>query len=230
MKRLCTICVRGGSKGVVNKNIRNIAGKPLLAYTIQQAQESGLFDAIAVSSDSEEILSVAKTYGVEYLVQRPIELAGDTSPKIPAIQHCVKEVERMTNCQFDTFVDLDATSPLRISKDIQEAVELFEQKEVTNLITAMPSRRSPYFNMVEIVNGRVQLVKDQGLSVERRQDAPLCYDMNASIYIWSRKGLFECEGLFHEDTVLYIMPEERSIDIDTETDFMLVEWLLRRRQ
>ena len=93
MKRLCTICARGGSKGLPNKNIRQMVGKPLIAHSILQAKSSGLFEAIAVSSDSKEILDISKKFGADYSVFRPKELASDTAPKLPAIQHCVNEVE-----------------------------------------------------------------------------------------------------------------------------------------
>lgn len=228
MKRVCTICARGGSKGVPNKNIRIVAGKPLLAYSILQAQESHLFDAVAVSSDSPAVLEVAAHYGVRYLIERPLFLANDTAPKLPAIRHCVKEVERITKTQFDTIVDLDATSPLRSVFDIQQSVELLEEKEVSNVITAMPARRSPYFNMVEVEAGKVKLAKTVNSPIVRRQDAPACFDMNASIYVWSYQGLFEKDTLFNEDTALYVMPEERSIDIDSELDLQFVEFLLNK--
>src|SRR5690606_17668905 len=98
---LCTICARGGSKGVKNKNIRDVGGKPLLAYTLAQARASGLFEAIAVSSDSKEILSVAETYGATHLIERPVELASDQAAKIPAIQHCMVEVEKRLGFEWD---------------------------------------------------------------------------------------------------------------------------------
>lgn len=230
MKRICTICARGGSKGVVNKNVREIAGKPLLAYTIQQAQQSKLFDIIAVSSDSQQILDIAKSFGVDHIVKRPDELATDAAAKLPVIQHCVDSVEKEINVIFDTLVDLDATSPLRSVKDICNAVEMLENNKVSNVITGMPARRSPYFNMVKVNNqGTAELVQKLDCNIVRRQDAPKCYDMNASIYVWSRKGLFEYETLFHHDTLLYVMPEERSIDIDSPLDFLFVEFLLQRK-
>lgn len=227
MKRICTICARGGSKGVKGKNIRPLLGKPLIAYSIEQAKQSGLFDVIAVSSDSELILETAKTFGADYLIKRPDELATDQAAKLPVIKHCVAEVEQQKGCTFDTIVDLDATSPLRSVEDIQSAVALLEENRVGNVITAMPSRRSPYFNLVELnENGVVELSKPLKTPIVRRQDAPKCYDMNASIYVWKHQTLFDSKSLFNADTRLYVMPEERSVDIDSELDFKVVELLM----
>lgn len=225
--RLCTICARGGSKGVKGKNVRMMLGKPLIAYSIEQARASGMFDAIAVSSDSDQILEIASASGVDHLVKRPAELATDTAAKLPVIRHCVNEVERVCGLTYNTLVDLDATSPLRSIQDIQNAVSLLETSGFGNVITAMPARRSPYFNLVEVdSNNSVTLSKPLATALVRRQDAPKCYDMNASIYVWQRNVLFDAPTLFNSDTGLYVMPEERSIDIDSELDYLFVEFLM----
>lgn len=230
MKRICTICARGGSKGVNGKNIRPLLGKPLLAYSIEQARRAGIFEAIAVSSDSGVILDVAREYGADCLIERPAELATDLAPKIPAIRHCFTEAERQLGGCFDIIVDLDATSPLRSVEDIRSAVALLEESKAENVITAMPSRRSPYFNLVELnAAGVVELSKPLPVPIVRRQDSPKCYDMNASIYVWQRDVLIKKGTLFNADTRLFVMPEERSMDIDSELDFQIVEFLLSRR-
>lgn len=230
MRRICTICARGGSKGVKGKNIRPLLGKPLIAYSIEQAKASGLFEAVAVSSDSNLILETARQWGADFLIKRPDELATDQAAKLPVIKHCVAEAERLVGHAFDVVVDLDATSPLRISEDICNAVALLEHSGAGNILTAMPARRSPYFNLVELnENGVVVLSKPLKTPVVRRQDAPQCYDMNASIYVWTRDALFGKDTVFNHDTRLYVMPEERSIDIDSELDFEFVEFLMSRR-
>jgi CMP-N,N'-diacetyllegionaminic acid synthase len=229
MKRICTICVRAGSKGVRGKNLRILNGLPLLAHSLRQAAESDLFDIIALSSDSQEMLAIAKEHGATFLVNRPAEMATDTAAKLPVIRHCVSEVEQSIGVTFDTCVDLDATSPLRDVEDIRAVVELLEGSGTCNVITAMPARRSPYFNLVELdEHGTVNLAKAGIPPYVRRQDAPPCFDMNASIYAWTRKTLMEAPGLFNLGTRLHIMPEERSIDIDSEVDFLLVELLMSR--
>lgn len=231
MKRICTICARGGSKGVKGKNIRPLLGKPLIAYSIEQARATGLFDVIAVSSDSDLILGAARECGVDYLIKRPDEMATDQAGKMPAIRHCVAEVERLTGETFEIMVDIDATSPLRSIEDIHNAVALLEDSGAGNLITAMPARRSPYFNLVEEdADGGIVLSKPPKTPILRRQDAPKCYDMNASIYVWRREAFFSKDTVFNSDTKLYVMPEERSIDIDSELDFKFVEFLMSRKQ
>jgi CMP-N,N'-diacetyllegionaminic acid synthase len=230
MTRLCTICARAGSKGVKNKNIRDLLGKPLIAYSILQAREARFFDSVAVSSDSAEILETAKRYGADFLIDRPPELATDEAPKLPVIQHCVLETEKISGKIFSVIVDLDATSPLRSSEDIREAVKLLENRAVSNVITGTPAHRSPYFNLVELgEDGVAALSKTLAEPVARRQDAPKCFDMNASIYVWKRDALFENAVLFKRDTLLYVMPQERSVDIDSEMDFQIVEFLMKQR-
>ncbi|MDF2529663.1 MAG: flagellar modification protein [Gammaproteobacteria bacterium] len=230
MSKLCTICARGGSVGVKNKNIRVMAGKPLIAHSIAQAKQSELFDLVAVSSDSDEILRVAKEWGADFLIKRPDELANSAAAKIPAIQHAVKTVEDHFNKRFSVLVDLDATSPLRKVEDIKGAVEMLETAKANNIITAAPSRRSPYFTMVELdEHGVVRLCKPLDKAVVRRQDAPKTYDMNAAVYVWQHDSLFSSDKLFNDKTFLFVMPEERSLDIDTELDFELVEYLMLKQ-
>jgi CMP-N,N'-diacetyllegionaminic acid synthase len=230
MRRICTICARGGSKGVKNKNIRKLLDKPLIAHSILQAKASSLFDCIAVSSDSDEILSTAGKWGADCAIKRPDELATDHAAKLPVIRHCVAEAECISGQPFDVVVDLDATSPLRTPEDIVACVFLLEERGVSNVITGSPARRSPYFNLVEVDEcGVVRLSKTLNTPVLRRQDAPKCYDMNASIYVWQRDDLFSCPTLFNNDTLLYDMPEDRSIDIDSELDFRFVEFILMGR-
>lgn len=230
MSRICTVCARGGSKGVRNKNTRELAGRPLIAHTLEQARSTGLFKLIAVSSDSAEILDLARTHGADLAIERPPELASDTAAKVPAIRHCVAEAETAANERFDIVVDLDVTSPLRVPGDIRSAVELLEAEQVSNVITGAPARRSPYFNLVEVgEDGVVRLSKTPAKPIVRRQDSPRCFDMNASIYVWRREALFNHDTVFLPDTRLFVMPEERSVDIDSEMDFEVVELLMRKR-
>jgi N-acylneuraminate cytidylyltransferase/CMP-N,N'-diacetyllegionaminic acid synthase len=230
MKRLCSICARGGSKGVKNKNIRPIAGKPLIAHSIHHALESGLFDLLAVSSDSEAILEVAREAGAQLLVRRPDELATDYADKLSTIMHCVLQAERHAGMAFDTLVDLDATSPLRAVADVHVAVAILEEGGFSSVITGAPARRSPYFNLVEMDKEGVVSLSKRGISpVVRRQDAPPCYDMNASVYVWNRERFVASPALFYSDSHIHVMPDERSHDIDTEIDFRIVELLFDLR-
>jgi N-acylneuraminate cytidylyltransferase/CMP-N,N'-diacetyllegionaminic acid synthase len=231
MKRLCSICARGGSKGVPNKNLRPLLDKPVIAHSLLQAKASNLFEKIAVSSDSEEILRTAEKWGADILVRRPAEMAADETPKLPVIQHCFREAEKASGIRFDIAVDLDATSPLRDVQDIRGAVRLLEEKKVSSVLTGTPARHSPYFNLVETDEKNVvHLSKPRKVPVGRRQDSPKCYDLNASVYVWTRHGLLGAESVFNEDTLLYVMPPERSVDIDSELDFEFVNHLMQRRK
>ena len=231
MKRLCTICARGGSKGVPGKNVRLIAGKPLIAHSIAQARATGLFELVSVSSDSAEILEVSKAWGADLVIERPADMASDTAAKAPAIRHAMLETERRTGTQFDLLVDLDATSPLRIPDDIKACVDMLERLGHGNVVTAALARRSPYFNMLEVdADGIARLSKPLPKNLVRRQDAPACYDMNASIYAWWREPFVSAPYVLDDDTHLYVMPPERSHDIDEALDFVFVEFLLKQRE
>lgn len=230
MKILCTILARGGSKGFPGKNIKLLCGKPLISHTISQASGSNLFDTIAVSSDSEEILKIASAENIKYLIKRPYELASDTAPKLPAIRHCVEQAEVLGKTKFDIVVDLDPTSPLRSVQDIKSCLELLVDSNSSNVITGCPARKSPYFNMVELDDTMIaRLSKTAEYGVFRRQDAPKVFDMNASIYVWKRDALFDNDSIWNPDTRLHVMPQERSIDIDSEIDFELVNLFLKKR-
>jgi len=230
MKSICTMCARGGSKGVVGKNARELLGKPLLAWSIEQAKQTGLFAAIAFSSDSDFLLETALEAGADIAVKRPDEMATDTAPKIPAIRHCLEQAIARTGIAPEVFVDLDITSPLRLPSDIAGAIELLNSSGARSVITGAPARRSPYFNLVEErTDGSVGLSKFADPPIVRRQDAPRCFDMNASIYAWRVVPFLENPAVFYPDTRLFEMPEERSVDIDSDLDFTLVELLLRKR-
>lgn len=230
MTRVCTIAVRGGSKGVPGKNWREVAGLPLYAHSVRHAVESGLFDRIAVSSDAPEVLSTALGYGATDLVERPAELASDTSGKVPAIAHAVRAVEERHGVEFDVVVDLDATSPLRTVDDVRGAVALLEDGGYESVITGSESHRSPYFNLVERdpETGVVAVSKPPSSPLLRRQDVPRSFDMNASIYVWRRDVFLADPRVFYPSTRLFEMPPERSRDIDSVLDLEYVTWLLER--
>lgn len=231
MNRICTICARGGSKGLPGKNLRPLFGRPLIAHTVAQAASSGLFDEIAVSSDSADILEAAASAGATVSIVRPAKLASDSAGKLPAIIHCLEEAEQRLGRRFDTLVDLDVTSPLRTVADITGAVTLLESNAVKSVITGAPARRSPYFNLVERnAAGVVALSKTLAQNILRRQDSPACFDMNASIYVWNRLALEREARVFYDDTLLFEMPEVRSQDIDSELDFDIVEMIMARAE
>ena len=180
---LCTICVRGGSKGVRNKNIRPLAGKPLIAHSIEQAKQTRLFSKIIISTDSPDIAQVARQHGGEVFFLRSKGLSGDDSGKVPVMRDAFQRSEEYFSTQFDVLIDLDATSPLRSSEDILLAYQIFVDSGFSNLLTGSESRRNPYFNMVEKnEEGKIRVSKPLPVGIRSRQAAPKCYDLNASIY------------------------------------------------
>ena len=229
MKILCTLCMRSGSKGVKNKNLKLINNKPLMYYTINQAIKSGLFENIVVSTNSKKILKKAIYYGADGWFLRPKKLSSDYSPKVPAIKHALYESEKYYKKVFDIIVDLDVSSPLRKVVDIKKAYKYFIKKKADFLVTGCKSKKNPYFNVAEIINNKLKKAKPFKRNIYRRQDAPITYDFNASIYIWRRKSLINFKSFYKSKTVLYEMPESRSWDIDTNFDFKVVKYLLSQK-
>lgn len=228
VKRIGVICARGGSKGLPNKNLRLLGGIPLIAHTIKQALECQVLDVVAVSSDSQEILQTAQAFGIKHLVERPSQLTSDDASKIPAIRHCVEQVEHEVG-RFAYVADLDCTVPFRLVSDIYDAFKSIEAAGVSSLISVTPARKLPYFNLVELTEqGYVRVSKPTDPPLVRRQDAPVCFDMNASIHIWRRDTLFASDARFQDDTIVFEMPFERSIDIDTEIEFTINELLMKK--
>jgi len=231
MSILCTICARGGSKGVPKKNIRALRGKPLIAYTIELALACPQISRVAVSTDSVEIAEIAKEFGAEVPYIRPAYLATDEASKLPAIQHLVRHYIEEMKFVPDYVVDLDPTSPLRTMEDIERCIDLIiNDTECDAVITGYKSNKNPYFNMVELDNsGFAFLSKKPEGKVVRRQDVPVVYAMNASVYVWKTNILFQREDIISGRTKFIEMPEDRSIDIDSEIDFKLVELIMKER-
>ena len=227
MHTICTICARGGSKGLPGKNIRLLKGKPLIAYSIEQALNSKLFECVYVSTDSQLIAEIAREHGAIVPFIRPKELADDGASKIAVIQHLVSFLEG-DGRKIEKIVDLDPTSPLREIDDIRNALNLL-QDEVDVVITGYLSSKNPYFNMVEKKkNGLVKLSKPCDDLFVSRQSSPKVFAMNASIYVWRRSALDN--GLWkNENIALYEMPHDRSVDIDSLVDWKLVELLISER-
>jgi NAD(P)-dependent dehydrogenase (short-subunit alcohol dehydrogenase family)/CMP-N-acetylneuraminic acid synthetase len=227
VRRLCSICARGGSKGLPGKNIGLLLGRPLIAHSIEQARASNLFERIAVSTDSAAIAAAARQGGADDIVDRPAELAKDTAAKVPAILHCLSEVEARHGVRYDTLVDLDVTAPTRLPEDIAGAVKLLEDTGVASVITGCTAYRSPYFDLVERqADGSVRVAKTPAREIVRRQDVPACFDMNASIYVWRAEALRRDPRVFYPDTRLYEMPAERSREVDSPFDFRVVEMMM----
>ena len=226
MNILCTVCVRAGSKGLKGKNFMKINNRYLISYTLDVAIKSKLFTHIVVSTDSRKIRALKKNYKKVDFIKRPKNLATDGANKLDAIRHALKYSESINNLKYDLVFDLDATSALRKLKDLENALKVFKNKHAENLFSVNVSRKNPYFNMVEKKNGRIRVVKKLNRWPIRRQDAPITYDMNASIYIWKRKILLSSDNLFRKKTAIYVMDIERSIDVDSKFDLTMIKNLI----
>lgn len=226
MNVLCTICARGGSKGLLNKNIKKLNGKPLLNYTIEHAIKSKIFSDILVSSDDEKIINLSKKFKFINIIKRPKKLASDKSGKLDVIKHAVITLEQRLKKNYDIIIDLDVTAPLRNISDIRNALKLFLNKDASVLLSATLSRKNPYFNQVIETKNGVKLVMPK-IKYLRRQDSPRVYDLNASIYIFKKDLVLRSNTIYSRNSILYKMPEERSIDIDTLNDFHYVEYLMK---
>lgn len=228
---LCTICARGGSKTVKNKNIVELDGKPLIAYTIKQALGWEKAKRVVCSTDSKKIAEIAKKYGATVPFMRPKELATDYSGKVEVVRHAARKCEEIFGEKYDIIIDLDVTSPIRTAQDLDSCLKIFLEKKPDVLFSVTQARRSPYFNMVEEKkDGFVKLVKSSGGKILRRQDSPIVYDVNASIYFYNRDFLFneENDSVTSSDRVAIYEMGRNSIDLDEEIDLKFIEFLIER--
>lgn len=224
---LAIIPARGGSKGVPGKNIKDLAGKPLIYYTIKAAKESKYIDRIIVSTDYKEIAEVALKYGAEVPFLRPDELATDNAK---AIDNYIYTVDRLNNMNKDggleEFIVLQPTSPLRTSTDIDNAIKIFYEKNADTVISVVKAEHPPTWYKKISKDGILVdyfSLTDNSLN---RQEAEETYLPNGAIYILKYKALKENYGYYNSKTYPYIMKQESSIDIDTILDFKLAELLI----
>jgi CMP-N,N'-diacetyllegionaminic acid synthase len=225
---IATICARGGSKGLPRKNVLPFAGMPLIAHSIRQALACRSIEGVYVSTDDEEIVKIAREHGAQVPYKRPAELATDEAAKIPAIEHLVQHLEAQ-GMKISTVVDLQPTSPLRLTSDILEALTLSEGSQLVVSVTE-PSH-NPYYTLVE-VQGDGHLALSKAAGYLRRQDAPVVWGLNGAIYVWQREALGRAalQGFWSARSVPFVMPRHRSVDIDDILDFEVAEWLFRRQE
>jgi len=223
-QHIAFIFARGGSKGVRNKNIRSVAGKPLIAHSIESALASKYIGRVIVSTDSEKISAVASEYGAEVL-RRPDELAGDTTPELLAWKHAIEAYRNLIN-DTATFVSLPATSPLRIPRDIDAAIEEYQRGRCDILFGITESHRNPFLNMVTITDADLLEVVNAGSDAVRRQDVPRVFDVTTCVYVGNPDYIMSCEKLMQGRVGYIEIPMERALDIDSEYDLYLADLLL----
>ncbi|MEK7555179.1 MAG: acylneuraminate cytidylyltransferase family protein [Patescibacteria group bacterium] len=229
MKILGVITARGGSKGIPGKNIKPIMGKPLITYTIEAAQQSGVFDRIILSTDDDGIAAVAKKYGCEVPFMRPSELAGDNTPHLPVMQHAVQWLKDNEHYSSEYTMILPPTAPLRQAFHIKEAVELMKKAKADSVLAVaeIPKQFTPFKAMVKGDDGFLKLITGASIwkRAIRRQDIPPSYWSVASLYLFRTELLFDpIEPNFYGDKVIpYVVGGEYVIDIDTPEDWVKVE-------
>jgi CMP-N,N'-diacetyllegionaminic acid synthase len=232
-KILAVIPARGGSKGVPRKNIRPLGDKPLIAYTIETALACrDLLHRVIVSTDDEEIAGIAHRYGAEVPFMRPAELGADKARMIPVLQHAVEFIEKQDGIHLDWVLLLQPTAPFRAPEDVRAAVQLARAGGSDSVISVVQ-----VFNVHPILMKRIETDRLLPFSIEekegtRRQDyQPAAYMRNGAIYLTRRDGLMQNDSIWGKVIRPYVMPEERSVNIDSEIDFMIAEQvLLKRRQ
>lgn len=218
---LAIIPARGGSKGLPGKNILPLGGKPLIAWTIEAARGSRYLDRIIVSTDDVRIAETAAAYDCEIPFMRPAHLAADTSPTFDTLLHALDHVG-----SYDLLMLLQPTSPLRTSVDIDKAIELLMEFTAPSCVSVTESEKSPYW-MFECTDSRqLRPVIQQGDMKARRQDLPSAYVLNGAIYVAHTDWLIKRGGYLDDDTLAYVMPRHRSLDIDDALDLKLAEVLL----
>lgn len=222
MKNLAVITARSGSKGLPHKNIKDINGKPLIAYSILAAKESGLFDEIYVSTDSEEYATIAKQWGASVPFMRSEALASDSSSSWDSVVEAIAKYKKLGK-EFDTVTLLQPTSPLRAAKDIQAGYEMLEQKQASAIIGVCEMDHSPLWsNVLPEDKNMGTFIRDE-VRGKNRQMLPTYYRINGALYIVTVEKLEDIANLYSESCYAYVMPAERSVDIDTLMDFKIAE-------
>lgn len=224
------IFARGGSKGIPNKNISLLCGKPLIAHTIELAKQMGVFDRIIVSTDSEAIAETARMYGAEIPFMRPDYLSVDTANEWLAWQHAVDTIQNKQNAPFDLFVTLPATSPLRTADDVNNCITNFNQAACDLLLTYADTTRTPYVNMLSIDNEGFARVAIQNKNMPyRRQDSPKIYDATGVAYVSTPLHILSRKNLWDGKIKAIKVAKINALDIDEPLDLELAEFFIKKR-
>jgi len=230
-KILSIITARGGSKSIPKKNIKPILGKPLIAYTIEAANQSQLLTRTILSSDNDEIITISKKYGADVPFVRPAEYAQDHSTSIEVVQHAVKWLQQNQNQTFDYIMILQPTSPLRSSNDIDESIKVIVDNDADSVMGMKKLIDFSLKKLKKIENNIIlPLLENEGKTSSRRQDIEQkIYKRNCAIYL-TKTELIMKGDLFGQKSLPYLMPEERSVDINSLQDLAIAEWHLKYNQ
>lgn len=223
---IALIPARGGSKGLPNKNIKLLNGKPLIAYTIEAALQAKEISRVIVSTDYENIKEVALEYGAEVPFLRPDSLATDSSSSLDVFRYTINRLEEEGNIVINNFVVLQPTSPLRTSKHIEEAIVLFKEKGANAVVSYCKEYHSIFWHKKIDHNGKIINIFEGNFS-KNRQEIQETYFPNGAIYVFDKNYIFSTKD-YSKDCYAYIMDRKYSIDIDTMDDFLYAEFLMKR--
>lgn len=227
MNIVSIITARGGSKGIPRKNIKPLNGKPVIAYSIESSTSNNLIENTFVTTEDAEIVEISKKFNAK-IIPRPDELARDESTSVDVLLHALDYLEENYSLP-DFFVLLQPTSPLRSSEDITNAIKLFNENDCNGLVSVCVQDHGAMLNL-SIDEGYLKNVTDKKHFQVRRQDLPQLYSPNGAIYITTPESMRKSKTFFPEKTIPYIMPQERSVDLDSEFDFKFAEFLLNYKK
>ena len=226
MKPICFIGARGGSKGVPKKNIRPINGKPLIAYTIESALDSNLFSSVVVSTDDDQIARISRKYGAETPFKRPKKLANGKIDFAPVLVHGIKKLQDL-GFKFNTLVLRDCTVPFISKKDMKNSINLLNRKKANAVFGLYEQHLNPYFNILEVnKKGYLELSKKLPSRPKSRQESPPVYQMNG-LFTYDVSSFMKYQKIILPKTILYEIPIQNGIMIDTEIEFKIVEILIK---
>ncbi len=217
---------RGGSKGLPNKNIKLLQGKPLIYYTIQSVKETGIFDRFILTTDSHEIADIAKDYDVEVPFKRPAELSDDHSSFRDTIVHALKWIEQHDK-KYDLVQYVYPTTPLKTKEDYLNGLKILQEKNGDMVISVCEDDHTPYWSNVLPDNNSLKDFVPTKYH-KNRQDLPKTFRINGCIFVAKWDVFYYKKNWYEQDTYAYIMPQERSVDIDTSLDFKLAELLMKK--
>jgi|TARA_B110000495_G_C23004145_1_gene592981 CMP-N-acetylneuraminic acid synthetase len=224
MRPICFIGARGGSKGVPRKNIRLLAGKPLIAHTIESALDSQIFSKIIVSTEDLEIAKIAKKYGADVPFMRPKKLATDTADMYEVIIHAIKKMKKL-GYDLNILVNRDCTVPFIKNEDIKKSIELLKRKKCHMVCGVYRQHHNPYFNMMELNSkGFLKFSKKLGQEIKQRQDAPIVYQLNG-LFTINVDSLLRYKKFYMPKVLPYEIPPETGLMIDTEFEFQIADMI-----
>ena len=227
---LAIIPARGGSKGLPGKNIKELCGKPLIAWTIKQAKSCSDIDRIVVSTDDREIAEVAKKYGAEVPFMRPAELASDPATTVDVISHAINWLKEHEDYRPEYILLMQPTSPLRSSEDTGGVIGMLKDKDAKAVVSVCETDQHPWWSNILPEDDNMKAFLRLEILNKRRQDLPVFYRLNGAIYLADTDYLYEYNGFLGPNTFAYKMPRTRSVDIDSDLDFKLAKLLFEEKK